>query len=209
MRQRTCATRAAGTGDDDAELDRALAARDRVAGALDRREGALDRMRAAEYLKRAYQDTLTGAVHRDPGREELGHEVDRAHRSGTPLVIAFLDVVALKRVNDEQGHAAGDEILSAVGAALREGLRSYDLVVRYGGDEFVCALPGSNLSDATRRFDDVREKLSVSSPGTTVSIGLAELRVDESLDGIIERADRHLYDGRKAEASPLNNISDA
>jgi diguanylate cyclase (GGDEF)-like protein len=86
---------------------------------------------------------------------------------------------------------------------LREGLRSYDVIVRYGGDEFVCALPGSNRTDATGRFRDVSEMLSVSNPEASVSIGLAELRDDESLDEIIGRADRNLYEGRKAHAAAV------
>jgi diguanylate cyclase (GGDEF)-like protein len=191
--------RTVGVGGEEAELSRALAARDRVAGALDRQEGALDRLRAAEYLQKAYRDTLTGAVHRDPGREELNREVDRAHRSGRSLIIAFLDVVALKRVNDEQGHAAGDDVLRAVGRALRSGLRSYDVIVRYGGDEFVCALPDSTLEIATQRLTDVSQALSLARPTSSVSVGLAELQADETLDAVIGRADRNLYDGRKAQ----------
>jgi diguanylate cyclase (GGDEF)-like protein len=168
---------------------------------LDRREAALDRTSAADHLRGTYRDTLTGALRRDPGREELGREVDRAHRTKSPLVVAFLDVVRLKRVNDEQGHSAGDRVLSAVGVALRGGLRSYDRVVRYGGDEFVCALPGADLTDAARRFDEVGEMLGLASPGARISIGLVELQTDESLDGVIDRADRRLYEGRKVEAA--------
>lgn len=120
---------------------RALAARDRAAAALDRKEAALDRLRAAEYLRRTYRDELTGALQRQVGRERLVHEVQRAQRFGDELVIAFLDVVHLKGVNDTRGHDAGDKLLAAVGSSLHRCLRSYDVVVRYGGDEFVCPCP--------------------------------------------------------------------
>jgi diguanylate cyclase (GGDEF)-like protein len=178
------------------ELLRLFAARDRAAAALDRHEAALDRHRAAAYLQRTYRDGLTGALHREAGREELAQEIARAHRSGDPLVVAFLDVVHLKRTNDEKGHAAGDAVLSAVGAALAKGLRSYDVVVRYGGDEFICALPDTDLLDAGRRMRDVARLLSAASPGAEISVGLAKLAVDESLDEVIGRADRALYAGR-------------
>jgi diguanylate cyclase (GGDEF)-like protein len=179
-------------------VDRLFAARDRVAAALDREEAALDRHRAAEYLRRTYRDELTGTLQREAGRDQLRHEVDRAHRSDDPLVIAFLDVVGMKGVNDEQGHASGDALLQAVGSTLLAGLRSYDLVVRYGGDEFVCALPKTQLADAERRFERVLDLLGGASVGAQLSIGLAQLAPEESLDKVISRADKDLYARRKA-----------
>src|SRR4051812_42166716 len=114
----------------ESQLQEALmmAARDRAAAALDRKEAALDRRRAAEYLKRTYRDELTGCLQREAGKDQLAHEVERAHRTSESLVVGFIDVVHLKAVNDEQGHAAGDGVLRAVGTALREGLRGYDVV---------------------------------------------------------------------------------
>ncbi|MFL6241322.1 MAG: GGDEF domain-containing protein [Actinomycetes bacterium] len=185
------------------QADRMLAARDRAAAALDREEAALDRHRAAEYLKRTYRDELTGALQREAGRDQLAHEVDRAHRLGDGVVIAFLDVVHLKQVNDEQGHAAGDAVLRAVGEALQGGLRSYDVVVRYGGDEFVCALPRASLAIAGQRFADVSNLLDAAIPGTSISVGLAELTKDETLDGVVGRADRELYAARRLSADQL------
>jgi diguanylate cyclase (GGDEF)-like protein len=124
--------------------------------------------------------------------------VDRAHRTGEPLVLAFLDVDQLKRVNDLQGHASGDHLLSELGAAMRQSLRSYDVAVRYGGDEFVCALPGAHLADAERRFAELGEVLANAIVGASVSVGLAELRGDESLEQAIGRADREMYERRRA-----------
>ena len=177
--------------------ERLLAARDRAAAALDRREAALDRGRARAYLHETYRDELTGALQRKAGHEQLSQAVDRAHRSSESLVVAFLDVDHLKRVNDEQGHAAGDALLSAVGRALRKGLRSYDVVVRYGGDEFVCALPDLALTAARRRFDQVNAILEADSAGTPISLGLARLRPEEDVDGLVLRADRAMYRARK------------
>jgi diguanylate cyclase (GGDEF)-like protein len=185
-----------------ATVDRLLAARDRVAAALDREEAALDRQRAAQYLRRTYRDGLTGALQREAGRDQIGHEVARTHRTQDQLVIAFLDVVGLKRVNDDRGHLAGDRVLKDVGAALVAGLRAYDVVVRYGGDEFVCALPNSSLSDAVPRLGAVQETLAKA--GIGVSLGFAQLIADESLDDVIARADQDLYDKRgRSVVAPL------
>jgi len=178
-----------------------LAARDRAAAALDRREAALDRHRAAEYLQRAYRDELTGALHRRAGRDQLAREVGRAQRSEDDLVIAFLDVVHLKHVNDTYGHDAGDTLLAAVGTALRTCLRSYDVIVRYGGDEFVCALPNATLGVAMRRFEDVSRVLAMASPEASFSIGLAQFAAGETLDDLVRRADWEMYNSRRAQAA--------
>ena len=186
----------AGPDEDEGVLVRSFAARDRAAASLDRAEAALDRYRAREYLRRTYRDELTGALQRPAGRDMLSHEIDRATRTGEPLLIAFLDVVNLKAVNDTHGHAAGDELLQAVGHALCNGLRSYDVVVRYGGDEFVCCLPNVRFADARRRFTDVGQILVDRFPNGCLRIGVAEFSPGETLDEVIARADRELYTGQ-------------
>jgi diguanylate cyclase (GGDEF)-like protein len=179
---------------------RAFAAEDRAASALDRRESAADRHGAADHLQQSYRDELTGMLLRDAGRDQLRRAVSEAHRRGELLAIAFLDVDNLKQVNDEQGHASGDLLLREVGIALQTRLRSHDVMVRYGGDEFVCAMPGSKVVDAGRRLDEVAELLGVAIIGATFSIGLVQLRDGESLEEAIGRADREMYDSRRRPA---------
>jgi diguanylate cyclase (GGDEF)-like protein len=177
-------------------LARLFAARDRAAAALDRYEAALDRHRAAYYLRHVYRDRLTGALQREAGHDRLLAEAERAHRRGESLVIAFVDVDHLKHVNDEHGHSAGDTLLESVGGALRASLRGYDVVVRYGGDEFVCALGETRLEEAELRMRAVQKTLDDASPGASISVGLALMQEGESLDAAVARADRDLYEHR-------------
>jgi diguanylate cyclase (GGDEF)-like protein len=122
----------------------------------------------------------------------------RASRSDQPLVVAFVDVDHLKAINDLFGHAAGDRMLVEVATALRDKLRSYDLIIRFGGDEFVCAISGLNLAEATERLALVNAVLEVGPEHGSVTIGLAELRPEDSVDSLIARADAALYEVRQA-----------
>jgi diguanylate cyclase (GGDEF)-like protein len=163
----------------------------------DRRLAAEDRRQAGLYLSAAYRDDTTGALNRRPGREQMQVLLDRARRDASALTFVFVDVDGLKRVNDSHGHDRGDELLAAVGTALRSTLRSYDVVVRYGGDEFVCALPGGTAEVAEESLARARLALSQLVPGSTISAGFAELRPADTIDDVIHRADTELYRGRR------------
>ena len=104
---------------------------------------------------------------------------------------AYVDVDGLKAVNDEQGHVAGDELLSRVAEGLKHHMRPYDLLVRLGGDEFLCVLPVSAFA-ARRRFADLRKDLDLSELKPSVSVGFSELRDDDSPDELVRRADEDL-----------------
>jgi diguanylate cyclase (GGDEF)-like protein len=183
-----------------------LAASDRAAAANDRHEAALDRHGAADHLQQAYRDDLTGLLLRNAGRDHLGQVYARARRLREPLVLAFLDVDHLKSANDRDGHGAGDDLLRAVGAALREGVRSYDVLVRDGGDEFLCAFVGSYLAEAEHRLADVGAAVSRAVPGASFSVGLAELGDDTSVEDMIGRADTDMYARRAARAYGTNPV---
>ena len=141
----------------------------------------------------ATNDELTGAMLRRSGFAALANEVERARRSGDSLVIAFVDVDGMKEVNDTEGHGAGDELLRAVVSAVRASLRSYDVVIRFGGDEFVFSLSGATVADAERRFETVRALLGDTAPGRTVSVGFAEMLPQDDLAALVRRADDDLY----------------
>ena len=158
--------------------------------------------RAARAADDAALDDLTGAYRRHPGFTALGHEVERARRERTALVVGFLDVDGLKRVNDNRGHDAGDALLTAVVTSLRASLRSYDVVVRYGGDEFVFSIGDADLAAAEKRLRTMRVLLGERMPGHSVSAGFAELREDDDLLSLVRRADDDLYARRAAVRGP-------
>jgi diguanylate cyclase (GGDEF)-like protein len=194
--------------DPGAVSDRAGAWRDRRGAAGDRRHAADDREAAsADRLSSARDraassiDELTGAHRRDAGMVELVREVVRAKRTKERLVLAFVDVDGLKVTNDTQGHAAGDRLLGHVVDTIRSHLRGYDLIVRYGGDEFVCALVDVSIEDAAERFLLVNGELG-SSQHASISVGLAELLERDSLDDLISRADAALRRQRQDRSPP-------
>jgi diguanylate cyclase (GGDEF)-like protein len=183
---------------------RVAAAAERAQAAADRRTAAADRQRAAErrkrmaqeisdlrrQLRRAQLDDLTQAYRRDLGDRLLSHEIDRAHRESRQFVLAYIDVDGMKQINDRDGHGAGDQVLQTVVDVLRASLRSYDPIVRYGGDEFVCGLSDASLDEAERRFDALSRTLAAQS--MPISVGLAALQGNETLDALIARADAAL-----------------
>jgi diguanylate cyclase (GGDEF)-like protein len=176
---------------------REAAASDRQAAATDRRRAARDREDAAAELAEHGLDHLTGSLRRRAGMAAIEREMDRTARSGEPLVIAFVDVDGLKATNDADGHQAGDDLLRTVVECVRHDLRSYDLVVRYGGDEFVCSMSGQPGPEVERRFEEIAAVLRATSAGS-FSVGIAERGSDESLEELIGRADAAMLSTREA-----------
>jgi diguanylate cyclase (GGDEF)-like protein len=162
----------------------------------DREQARRDRERAARDRELAGIDELIGARRRGVGLEELRREIERARRTNGRLVAVFVDVDGLKSVNDEQGHRAGDQLLRDVAAALASRMRSYDLVVRVGGDEFLCVLPDVTPTEAPRRFDELVSELHHGPALRTVSFGLSDLRDGDSPQELIDRAERDLMADR-------------
>ncbi|WP_157695626.1 GGDEF domain-containing protein [Nakamurella panacisegetis] len=174
--------------------DRTAGAGDRIDAKHDREEAAADRQAAAEDRYVASVDGLTGLCSRAAGLVELNLDMARARRAGHGMVLAFIDVDDLKGINDTLGHAAGDLLLQRVAHALKAALRPYDLVMRYGGDEFLCAIEGIDVAAARARFARVNRFLAEDGAGGgSVTIGLADLGDQESLPALIAEADADLY----------------
>ena len=188
----------------DATQDRSQARSDRAAGADDRtlagrdRDAATsDREASSTERRDASTDHLTGVYDRRSGFAELDREIARARRLAQPLAVAFFDVDGLKEINDKYGHNAGDRMLLEFAATLRSHLRAYDLLMRYGGDEFVCVFPGMSSSDAQSRLAPLGEALRSAPEHGSASVGLAELQDGDSADDVIARADAALYSARR------------
>ena len=184
---------AADSDREHARRDRAAAANDRADAALDRQKASADRTAAALDRRQACLDGLTGAFNREAGLLELGRDLARAARTEHMLVVMFVDVDHLKALNDTHGHAAGDRALIAVAETLLGALRPYDLVIRYGGDEFLCAVEGIDTRSARLRFAQIDRLLDEAVEGLTITVGLAQLQTGESSDDVIARADADLY----------------
>lgn len=127
---------------------------------------------------------------------ELKREIARAKREGESMALAFVDVDGLKRTNDSLGHAAGDQLLRETAYSIRAHLRSYDLIVRYGGDEFLCALVGVTREEAAERFALVNADLTATRQAS-VTVGLAEFEAEDAVEDLIARADEAMYRERR------------
>ena len=134
---------------------------------------------------------------RGPGLLELERETLRSKRTGLPLALGFVDIDYLKSVNDAHGHAAGDQLLLSVANTMKAKLRPYDLIIRLGGDEFACGLSGLDMAGAAARMALVSAALAQAPEHGSVTIGLAELRADDSIASLIGRADAALYRERQ------------
>jgi diguanylate cyclase (GGDEF)-like protein len=190
-----------------AAADRAGALRDRQGGASDRTQAAddreaasADRVLSARDRATSSIDEVTHAYRREAGIMELEREIARAKRTKQPFVLAFVDVDDLKGRNDSLGHAAGDQLLRGTADSLRAHLRSYDLVTRFGGDEFLCGLPGVTLAQAAKRFSLVNADLAATHEAS-VTAGLTELEANDALEDLIARADEAMYKERQQSRS--------
>ena len=187
-----------------AEVDRNTALADRASGASERTHAEHDRNialadRGASALERedASLDELTGMYLRSAGFVELEREMVRASRTRQPLVLVFVEVDRLQAIYDERGRAAGDRLLLEVAAALRTELRSYDLIIRYRDDGFLCAISGVDMAAAAKRLALVGDALAHKPEQGSITIGSAELQPDDSPQGLIARADAALYRQRR------------
>ncbi len=149
------------------------------------------------------RDALTGLANRRSFELSLAREVDRVARSGEPALLLMIDIDHFKRVNDTYGHAAGDQVLRAVAAALVDSVRPMDLVARIGGEEFGIVLPncpppfGATVAERVRRrVEQTPVMVGNSRPiSVTISVGggFAPQWVRSTPALWIERSDQQLY----------------
>lgn len=148
----------------------------------------------------ATHDELTGLVNRRRMTELMAVEQLRCARNERPLILALLDLDHFKHINDNHGHAMGDQVLRAFAATIQATLRSTDVLARWGGEEFVLMLYDTDPASAAPLLERVRlavQALETRAPErvlrATVSIGLAIGEPGEAVEHVLERADEALY----------------
>jgi diguanylate cyclase (GGDEF)-like protein len=136
----------------------------------------------------ATTDPLTGVANRRAWEGEAARNLARAHRTGEPLSFAILDLDSFKVVNDREGHGAGDALLCELTAGWSRRLRGADLLGRYGGDEFVLCLPGTDEAGTWQVLRQLEETHDF-----PWSAGVATAAADDTLGTVLARADGNLY----------------
>lgn len=161
--------------------------------------------------QRLQVDTLTQLNNRSALDERLAVEYKRWLRYQSPLCLAIVDVDHFKRINDSFGHLAGDKALKVIARAITTALRESDFVARFGGEEFVILLPGTNEENMELPLEKIRnvvksipfrfkdERISIS-----ISIGATQFRTGDRITDAFERADRALYEAKNAGRDRIN-----
>ncbi len=149
-------------------------------------------------------DELTGLANRRYGTQRLEQEVNFVNRHGGTFCIALADIDHFKLINDTHGHAVGDRVLTQVARCLQTHIRDYDLCARWGGEEFMIVFARAAIADvhplAERLLTAVSQPLQTESAtvAVTVSLGVTEYRVGDSLDKALVHADQALYRAKTA-----------
>ena len=164
-----------------------------------------------DSLKQAEQhsntDALTGLANRRSLEAFLRNAQITAMEAGSPLSILMIDVDHFKRFNDGYGHQVGDQVIRLVAKVLQENVRECDLAARYGGEELMAILPGAPLDACAEAAERIRRRIAEARltrrttgeeiSSVTVSIGVAQFRMGETADGLIERCDKALYQANR------------
>jgi len=167
-------------------------------------DGQLDAWRdvsAERELERvAITDPLTGLANRRGGEDAMRREVARCKRNGQPMTLLLLDIDHFKAVNDKHGHAIGDRVLRAMARIVSRQLRASDLAVRWGGEEFLAILPGTDLATGRQVAERIRKAVvdTVIDPVGVVSVSIGSAQLDKGFDALaaLAMADARLYEAK-------------
>jgi diguanylate cyclase (GGDEF)-like protein len=154
-------------------------------------------------VREAIRDNMTGCFSRHSGEELLELQFILSSRSAAPLAVAFIDLDKFKSINDTYGHDAGDTVLINTAHSIRAQLRTGDMLVRWGGEEFLLIMPNTSLEQACTALNRLRSlgfSLRPDGAAMTASIGIAERMTDQSDSwrSLVETADSRMYTAKQA-----------
>lgn len=152
-----------------------------------------------ELQKERIRDPLTQVYNRRFLGEAGEKEFVRAKRYQRLLTLIFLDIDKFKKINDQQGHLVGDQALETVAALLSNYSRKSDFIFRYGGDEFVVIMPEVGEKGARQFLNRINQELSCTS--LRISAGIATLETESSLEELVKKADRRMYEDKENKKS--------
>uniref|UniRef100_Q31GI5 diguanylate cyclase n=1 Tax=Hydrogenovibrio crunogenus (strain DSM 25203 / XCL-2) TaxID=317025 RepID=Q31GI5_HYDCU len=163
--------------------------------------------------KMAKTDNLTGLPNRSIFKRALNENIKRSNKKQWPLSLIFFDIDHFKKINDTYGHLVGDKVLKKVARNIEDGLTHKDIFARWGGEEFVILLPNTDLQDAEKVAERLRQKLEAMTDfdiTITSSFGVSDLRPDDTAESFMQRGDEMLYRSKEqgrnrvTANSPLN-----
>lgn len=142
-------------------------------------------------------DKLTGVLNRHRIEQVLSNEMERSSRYDSPLSLILCDVDHFKQVNDTLGHLAGDGVLKKIAAVMQENIRATDSLGRWGGEEFIILVPGTEAKSAALLAEKIRSSIERTdcgaACGVTLSCGVAAMDAGDDADSLLKRADDALY----------------
>lgn len=172
--------------------------RDRTLNAYNQRLQQLN----AKLEEMSYNDQMTGVANRYRLHAKFRAEIARTRRTGKGFAVVMLDLDFFKAINDQHGHHTGDAVLCEFAERLAESVREYDLVGRWGGEEFLVICPETDRHAAEKLGEAIRIRIADQDfpvvGQLTVSVGVTEYQPDEPLDDCIKRADKALYEAKGA-----------
>ena len=159
---------------------------------------------ASALEQQAITDSLTGMINHEHVFSELQRAINKAQSERSPLCVVMADLDHFKKVNDTYGHLAGDGVLKEVASRIKNSLRGFDIVGRYGGEEFLLILNRADLQTARMVAERIRSRI-VATPidlpevllDVTISMGVAMVKEDEDVNSLVERADKALYEAKE------------
>lgn len=159
--------------------------------------------RARQLAELMIRDSLTGLFKHTEIKDRLSHELARARRNKTTVSVAMLDIDKFKRINDTYGHQTGDTVIATLAHLLRRGLRTTDIVGRYGGEEYMVVMPDSDEANAMRKLDLLRREFEAIGFHhkelefhCSFSGGVCDSSASDNIDLLIEKADMALFEAK-------------